>query len=367
MEKYKIPFAKPQISDGDIEAIKNVLILQDKLTDGKQCRKFEEDFGDYIGAKYCLAVSSCMAALHLSYLALGIGEEDEVICPSMSHVATAHAIELVGARPIFVDCDSYGNIDNWELERYITNRTKAISLVHFLGQPCNMDKIRIFARDYGLSIIEDCALALGTKWEDKHVGTTDIGCFSFYSIKHITTCEGGMFVTKHKYIYDRAKRIARFGKKDWSFYNYDIADLGLNYRMSEMQAALGISQLERFPKNLKIRERNYQILESNLDKKYGNVKMFFGGSYGACLLLYNDIARHDLFHYLRKEGIEASVYYPQPINRFSYYQEKYGFQPIKFPNAISIAHCSITLPVGSHLSEDDMDYMVEKVKKGLGI
>ncbi len=307
--KYKIPFAKPQISDGDIEAVKSVLILQDRLTDGEQCRKFEENFRNYTGGKYALAVSSCMAALHLSYLALGIGEGDEVICPSMSHVSTAHAIELTGARPVFVDCNPYGNIETLELEKYITDRTKAITLVHFLGLACNVDRIKIYTEDYGLHIIEDCALALGSKWAGKHVGISDIGCFSFYPIKHITCCEGGMFVCKDEKIYEKAMRIMTFGKEGWVMFGYDITDLGLNYRMTEMQAALGISQLERFPEKLKIRERNFLFLEGELCcYNYTKIKSIFGGSYGLCLLLTDNTVRDNLIYYLRQEGIETSIY-----------------------------------------------------------
>src|ERR1044072_3042905 len=180
-----IPFAKPWITDDDRNAVMNVL-RGDILTHGPQNHAFEEEFAAFMGGEaYCVAVGSCMAALHLTYWQLGLGPGDEVIVPAQTHVATAHAVEVVGARAVFVDCESRtGNIDPARIEAKISPRTKAISLVHFLGIPCDMDEILSLAERHDLKLVEDCALAVGAHYNGRHVGLLgDAGCFSFYPVK----------------------------------------------------------------------------------------------------------------------------------------------------------------------------------------
>ena len=248
----EIPFARPAITDDDRKAVLQVLEGH-ILTHGPECKAFERDFASFLGDEAnCVSVSSCMAALHLAYLHFGIGEGDEVIVPAQTHTATAHAVEWVGATPVFVDCDPRtGNLTASAIASAITPHTKAISVVHLVGIPCEMLPIMELAREFGLKVIEDCAVALGTQYDNVHVGLFgDAGCFSFYPVKHITTGEGGMFVSRHEDVVDGVRRLSAFGvDRTYSERSvpgvYDVPILGLNYRMSEIQAALGRSQLKQ--------------------------------------------------------------------------------------------------------------------------
>src|SRR5437016_4083230 len=251
-EPRTIPFGRPWITDDDRKSVLEVL-QGPILTHGPQCKAFEAEFAAFMGKDArAVTMSSCMAALHMAYFALGIGPGDEVLVPAQTHTATAHAVEVVGARPVFVDCDpATGNVTAERLAAAVTPRTKALSVVHFLGIPCRMPEIMEVASRHNLKVIEDCALAVGTRYGDRHVGLFgDAGCFSFYPVKHITTGEGGMFVTKHKELAATVARLRAFGVDRSKVSQatpglYEVPKLGLNYRMSEMQAALGRSQLRR--------------------------------------------------------------------------------------------------------------------------
>ncbi len=371
----KMPFAKPNTTEEDMNAVEHVLREgNDRLTDGLECRKFETDFYRYIKGvtdpttiliPHALATSSCMAALHLSYMTLGIGPGDEVLCPSLSHVATAHAIEMVGARPIFVDSNgSNGNIDARNLEKYITKNTKAITLVHFLGQACDMKVIMDFAENFGLFVVEDCALGLGSKFNNQHVGTFgDCSAFSFYPAKHITTGEGGMFVTKDSELFEKAKRIMSFGKRAYKgTYEYDILYLGSNFRMNEMSAALGRSQLKRIDKNLEIRRWNYLKYERELK----NNSFCSGGIEQHGAYAFRFYTGTDRLHYMNRfeeHGIGFSIYYPHPINRLSYYRKKYGWRKKLYPNAIKVADESLCLPTGPHIGKTEIERIIEVINE----
>ena len=360
-----IPFAKPDIRPEDIFSVMDLLRTSDRLTDGDQCRMFEFEFKNYLSADYCLTTSSCMSALHLAYLTLELKPGDEVICPTMSHVATAHAIELVGATPVFVDCNEVnGNIDIYQIEKNITRKTKAITLVHYIGVPCHMDEINSLAKAYDLKVIEDCALSLGSKLGWKYTGTlSDIAAFSFYPSKHLTTGEGGMFVCKDIEIYNKAKSIRSFGKQGGN-YDYDIKYLGSNFRMSEMQASLGIDQLVRIEEYKKKRQENYKLYV-----KHGVVSFIDidpdVSPYCFCVKFETKVIRDKIVEYLKKNDIGCSIYYPHPISRLSYYKNKYGFQQKLFPNAIVIADNTIALPVGQHINEKEVKYICDKIGEGL--
>src|SRR5262249_24590656 len=216
------------------------------LTHGPQAQAFEREFAGFIGEEAtAVSMSSGAAALHMAYWQLGIGMGDEVIVTAQTHVATAHAIEVVGARAVFVDCRAQdGNIDPDLIEEAITARTRAIALVHFLGIPCDMRRILAIAERHGLKVIEDCALAVGTRYEGKHVGLFgDAACFSFYPVKHITTGDGGMFVSRHKELAQRVAKARAFGV-DRAFSEravpgmYDVPVLGINYRLSDINSAI---------------------------------------------------------------------------------------------------------------------------------
>ncbi len=225
-EIRKIPFGKPWITAAEREAVLRVL-EGDILTHGPQARAFEEEFAAFMGAgAHCLTVSSGMAALHLAYWQLGIGAGDEVIVPAQTHVATVHAVEVVGATPVFADCDrATGNIDPQAVARLVTPRTKAIGIVHYNGIPCDMDAIMAIAERGSLKVVEDCALAVGARYRGKHVGLFgDAAIFSFYPVKHITTGDGGMFATRHADLSARVAKARAFGV-DRSFGERDVPGL----------------------------------------------------------------------------------------------------------------------------------------------
>src|SRR3990167_7159479 len=197
-----IPFAKPLLTSNDRLAVDEVL-RGTELTNGEQVRCFEKEFARFLGDEdiECVAVSSCFAALYLALLSLGVGPGDEVILPALTHVAMVQAVELAGARPVFVDCDflTDGNVTVDSIGNSLSEQTRAISVVHFMGMPCCMDDIVVYANKYRLYVIEDCALALGAKYAGKKVGTWGtVAAFSFYPSKHITTGEGGMVAAAGK-------------------------------------------------------------------------------------------------------------------------------------------------------------------------
>ncbi len=372
-----IPFGRPWIGEEERQAVLEVLDGP-ILTHGPKGRAFEEEFAGFLGGEcHCVTVSSCMAALHLAYFHLGLGPGDQVIVPAMTHVATAHAVELVGAEPVFVDCDPLtGNIDPQQAEAALTDRTRAFSLVHFLGIPCDMEKITALTRKHGLLLIEDCALALGTEFDGKAASLFgDVGCFSFYPVKHITTAEGGMFVTTDKKTAELAAQKRAFGVDRTHTQRktpgvYDVNMLGLNSRMSELQAALGLCQTARLPEILKRRRANFKRLRSGLDG-IGGIRIIgsadkraLSSDYCLSLVLQDGLAgkRAGIIEELNRSGVGTSVYYPHPVPRLTYYRERYGYRPGRFPHAEEVADQSIALPVGPHLDENDMDYIAERFR-----
>lgn len=369
-----IPFGKPWITDTERHAVMDVL-RGDVLTHGPQGKAFEEEFAKFVGNEaYCVSTSSGMAALHLTCLQLGLGVGDEVIVTAQTHTATAHAVEAVGATSVFVDCEGVtGNIDISQIERKITPRTKAIAIVHFLAIPCDMDAVMSIANKHGLKVIEDCALAVGARYKGKHVGLFgDAGCFSFYPVKHITTGDGGMFITKHKSLAEKVLKLRAFGV-DRSFAErvipgmYDVPTWGLNYRMSDINAALGRKQLERIDEILKRRRANFIQLKTALQKLPGvsildsNNADAVSTHYCLSVILEGKLGkkRNDIVGKLNQAGIGTSVMYPQPVPRMTYYQNKYDYRAEDFPQATRISDHSIALSVGPHVTADDVIYVAE--------
>lgn len=373
----QIPFGKPWITDDDRHAVMEVL-QGTVLTHGPQCKQFESDFSRFVG-EGCnsVTVSSCMAALHLSYLHFGIGPQDEVIVPAQTHSATVHAVEWVGAKPVFVDCDpETGNITAEAINKALTAKTKAISVVHFLGMPCDMAPIMDLANTYKLKVIEDCAIALGARINGKHVGLFgDSGCYSFYPVKHMTTGEGGMFISKNAETVQKVALLRAFGvnrKHDERTIPgmYDVESIGLNYRMSEMQAALGVSQLKRMEENLLMRQSNFEVYQERLagfDKAkllYTKKEGFTHSHYCVSVVLDDSIAskRDTVVHKLNEKGIGTSIYYPLPVPFMSFYQKKYKASEQNFPNALKISRQSIALPTSPHVSPHQIGYIVDTLK-----
>ena len=379
----EIHFGRPIIGETEIQAVLEVL-RGGMLVHGPRAKLFEHDFAEFTGAKNAISVASCTAGMHLVYYALGLKPGDEVIVPAQTHTATAHAVEYTGATPVFVDAESEtGNIDLDAVEAAVTPRTRAIAVVHFLGYPVRMDRVREIANRHGLFVLEDAALAVGTYYKGQHAGTMgDAGCFSFYPVKHMTTAEGGMILTGDSDFAERLQRLKAFGL-DRTFDQrkqpgiYDVLELGFNFRMNEIEASIGIEQVKRMPDVLARRHENYDALAAEL-AGMEEVTLFperagrkdpdcVNSCYCLSAVLDSKLTdrRADIVNNLKKNGVGSSVYYPMPVPFLTYYREKYGVREGQFPVAQWISDGSISLPVGAHLDADDMRYVASAFKQAV--
>ncbi len=374
-----IPFGRPIIGEAERAAVLEVL-NGPILVHGPRAGAFEDAFAAHVGAPHAVSVANCTAAMHLVWFSLGLGPGDEVIVPAQTHTATAHAVALTGATPVFVDVDpETGNVDADRIAPAITPRTRAVAVVHYLGEPVEMGPVVALARRHGLFVLEDCALAIGTRLDGVHAGLLgDAGCFSFYPVKHITTAEGGMIVTRDAALADRLRRQRAFGV-DRSHGErtvpgaYDVTMLGFNYRMNEIEAALGIEQVRRIDGFLEARRRNFVALAGGLASLPGLTVM--PASEGRrqsswyCLqaTLDPDRASHRgaVVAALKARGIGTSIYYPEPVPLMSWYRERGGHRPEDFPVATRISRASVSLPVGPHLDTDDMGRIARAVREAL--
>lgn len=371
-----ISFGRPILGGAERDAVMEVL-SSPQLVHGPRATEFEEKFTEFTDGGHAVSVSSCTAGLHLAYLQLGIGPGDEVIVPAQTHTATAHAVEYVGATPVFVDAEpDTGNIDLEQMAAAITPNTKALSVVHYLGMPVDMVPVNALAAKHDLFVVEDAALAMGSYVDGVHAGLLgDVGCYSFYPVKHITTAEGGMVLTKHADLAERYRRKKAFGldrtvveRKEPGI--YDVTELGYNFRMNEIQAAIGVQQLKRLPGFLRQRKENYEHLEAGLkdidelDLFQSSTDRLISSHYCLSILMKGPLAgkRRELAAAINARGVGTSVYYPGPVPALTYYAEKYGHKSSDFPVASRISNDSIALPVGPHLLVNDMDYIIEMVK-----
>jgi dTDP-4-amino-4,6-dideoxygalactose transaminase len=371
----KVEFARPIIGDEEKQAVLECL-NSPQLVHGPRSLEFEDSFTNFIGGGFSTSTSSATTALQLAYLTLGIGKGDEVIVPSLTHVATANAVLSVGATPVFVDINLHdGNIAISEVIKAISPKTKAICVVHFLGVPVDMHEIMKIAKSNNLFVIEDCALALGSRIDNTHVGIIgDFGAFSFYPAKHITTGEGGMLISKDKSLIDISKKIKAFyydkGVGDRKIPGlYDIVGYGLNLRMSEIAASLGIVQLKRLAEFLEIRKLNSGTLAQSITQsKYGNLlpnskSGAESSNYCASFVLKSDYAgnRNIIASKMNELGIGTSIYYPIALPQSTFYKSNPELsKTISYENAFFISNSNIALGVGPHLKNDDMEYVAEK-------
>jgi len=365
-----IKFGSPQVAETEIKNVLKV-INSGVYVHGPMSASFETGFAKRFNYKNTISVASCTAALHLSHYSLSKKilatrrEKLEVICPAMTHVATAHAIELAGLKPIFVDCNAEdGNIDVGLIEEKISGLTVGIAPMHFNGLPCDMVEIMKIAERYSLYVVEDCAISLGAKINGKPIGTYgDVGCFSFHPVKQMTTGEGGMIVTKSNDLKETLFLERAFGV-DRTFTErtingvYDVPILGFNYRLPEIPAAIGIAQLERFTEFENTRKRNF-IQMTNLFSNFDRLKIK-GGQISDDRAYYCLIAeltnstideRNTLVNSFKDNGLQTSIYYPHPVPRLKYYADKYGYDKNEFKNAINFSDNCISFSIGAHLSD----------------
>jgi dTDP-4-amino-4,6-dideoxygalactose transaminase len=373
--KIKFPAYEPWISKED-KKIVNKALSQSMLTLGPQLEKFESDFCKYSNSKYAIAVSNCTAALHLSLMALGIKKNDEVIIPDLTFVADANAVLACNAKPVIADINKenfFLSISN--IKKNITKKTKAIIPVHIYGQVCNIDEILDIAKDNNLKVIEDCAHAVGTFHKSKHVGTLgSTGCFSFYPTKNITTAEGGMVITNSKQIAEKVRQLRSHGmtkslqnryssEYPWIF---DILEPGYNYRLDEIRAALGITQLKRIKKINQLRKKASLYYFKNLQNIPGiilpdmvNDKTHSYHLYTIRVTTPYKLSRNQLFKKLKDNGIRTTVYW-MPIHKYTAYQ-KFA-KKSNVVNTTKIYDEILALPLFPNISKIHQDSVIKVIK-----
>jgi UDP-4-amino-4,6-dideoxy-N-acetyl-beta-L-altrosamine transaminase len=362
----------------DIDNVVNVL-KSDYLTTGPKISEFEEKLAEYCGSKYAVCFNSGTSALHGSYFALGIGEDDEVITSPNTFVATSNAALYLNAKPVFTDVEkTTGNMDVARVEDKITSQTKLIVPVHYSGNPVDLKELSIIADDYNVKIIEDAAHALGATYEGGRIGNnrySEMSIFSFHPVKHITTGEGGMVLTNSKDYYDKLNMFRSHGvtknnfnyKSDGDWY-YEMHYLGFNYRMTDIQAVLGLSQLRKLDgfveRRRSIAERYDNAFKNNPYFKTINVKDCCRSSYHLYPILLNDKYRDKkqiIFSKLHSEGLGVQVHYI-PVYLQPYYQNL-GYKRGSCPVAEDFYHREITIPLYPGMSDNDVDFVIGKVFK----
>lgn len=369
-----IPYGRQSINEEDIQAVVDTL-KSDFLTTGPKVHEFEEKVAKHVGAKYAVAVSNGTAALHIACMAAGIGPGDEAITTPITFVASSNCVLYCRGTPIFadIDPDTY-NIDPDDIERKITNRTKAIVAVHFTGQPCDMDRIHAIAKEHGLLVIEDAAHALGADYKGRRIGSiSDMTTFSFHPVKHITTAEGGMVMTNNKELYDKLMLYRTHGitraeelmtKCDGPWY-YQQIDLGYNYRITDVQCALGISQMNRLDefveRRREIAKRYDEAFENNSDIITPFQKEGCHNSYHLYVVQIKNHNRREVFDALREAGIGVNVHYI-PVNTQPYYKEYYKKHNMDMPeckNALEYYERAISLPMYPELTLEQQEYVIK--------
>jgi len=376
--EWKIPLSDIDLDDEEIEAVTKVLKSK-WLSMGPVTQKFEKEFADYLGVKHAFGVSSGTAALHIALKALGIEEGDEVILPSLTFVATANSVLYCGAKPIFADITSLNNfnISPDDILEKITNKTKAITVVHYGGYPCDMDAIMEIAKAHNLKVIEDAAHAPGAEYKGKKCGTIgDIGCFSFFANKNLVTGEGGMIVTNDDALAEKIRIMRSHGMTTLTWdrhkghaHSYDVVDMGFNYRINEMASAIGLVQLKRLDRNNEKRREIVEEYKKRLEKISGISVPFKNYKEKPSfhifpILLAEDISRNEFIDKLKEKGIQTSIHYP-PIHLFTYYRKKFGFEEGMLPKTEFVGEHEVTLPLHPGMNEEDVEYIINSISEAL--
>lgn len=374
-------FGAPAIEEAEIHEVV-ASIKSGWLGTGPKVARFENDFRAYKNAEYAVAVNSCTAALHLSILAAGIKPGDEVITTAMTFCATVNAIIHVGATPMLVDVDpTTMNINPAQVEARITPNTRAIFPVHFAGRPCDMDALTGIAERYQLKVIEDCAHAIETEYKGRKAGTFgDFGCFSFYVTKNVVTGEGGMVLTRCEEDAARIKMLALHGmsKDAWKrfsdegYKHYQVVECGFKYNMMDLQAAIGIHQLARVEQNWLRRQaiwNRYQQALADLPITLPAVpEPGTRHAYHLYSVLVDEgrtgISRDGFLDAMTAQNIGVGVHYLS-IPEHPYYQQRFGWKPENYPNAMRIGRQTVSLPISAKLTDEDVEDVILAVKRVL--
>ncbi len=360
----------------DIKSVNNIIRRGSHWATGPEIREFEEKLGKYFKVKHVLSFNSGTSALHALLLAYGI-RSGEVIVPSLSFISTANCVILAGARPIFAEIeeDTIG-LDPENVKEKVSNKTRAIIPMHYGGKVCkNIEIIREIAEDFGLILIEDSAESFGAKINNKFAGTMGhAGMFSFCQNKILTTGEGGAICTNDEVIYKKLLFIRshgemkHLGKESFSnIYESDYVEVGYNFRIPTMCAALGISQLEKIEKIIKIRREKGKYYDKNLEK-IPNIQIIpeINGQRTVyqlySIFLKNPEKREDLQNFLSKNGIFTKVYF-NPIHLMTFYKVKFGYREGDLPITEEISKKILTLPFSYHFTNDDQDFIISKIKQ----
>ena len=375
--KIYIPLSSPDIVKKDIEAVVGVMKSR-YLSNGPKLTKFEKIIREYVGVKYSVAVNSGTSALHLIIKSMGLTEGDVVITTPFSFISSSNCILFERARPLFVDIEERTlNLDADKVEKKLKNlsneeliRIKALIIVDVFGQPADWDRFREVGKKYNLGLIEDSAEALGSEYRGKRAGSLgEVGIFAFYPNKQITTGEGGIIVTNNKKLARLAKSMRNLDReksKDWL--NYER--LGYNYRMNELSAALGYSQMERIEEILNKRTKVAELYREKL-KGVDEVQIPYIAPYVSkmswfvyVIRLDRGIDRDRIIKFLRESGIECKSYF-KPIHLLAFYRKMFGYNEGDFPITENIAGRTISLPFFNNLKEEHVEYVVEKLKQGI--
>jgi perosamine synthetase len=374
----------PHFDERELELLRECL-ASGWVTQGPLTEKFERAVAEMHGVKHALATSSCTAALHLAMLALGLGPDDEVIVPAFTWITTANCAEYVGARAVFadVDADTF-NLDPALFEEAITERTCAVIPVHLFGLAADMGPIGEIAGKHGIHVVEDAACALGTTYQGRPVGGFgDLGCFSFHPRKVVTTGEGGMVTCDDDGLAERVQSFRNHGstgtpageqgdaRRPWTMATFDV--LGFNLRLSDIQAAVGIGQMEKAPALIAERRaaaQRYNELLSHIDTLVlptsGDSEGHSYQSYVVRLAQGGREARNAVMEELEREGIETRPG-THAVHRLGYYARKYGLDPMEFPVAAMCEDTTITLPIFPGMTESDQRFVASKISSVLSV
>ena len=375
-------FGQPLIEQPEIDEVVDSL-HKAWLGTGPKVARFENDFAAYKGGKAAVAVNSCTAALHLSILAAGLQPGDEVITTAMTFCATVNAIIHAGATPVLADVDpATFCVDPADVERRITPRTRAISVVHFAGHPCDMDAFTALAAKHNLKLIEDCAHAIETEWRGRKAGTFgDFGCFSFYATKNICTGEGGMILARADADVKRLKMLALHGMShdawkrfsDAGYKHYSVVECGFKYNMMDLQAALGIHQLARVERWWQRRRELMGVYRA----AFAGLPLGFQAdapadsrhAYHLFPILIDEartgISRDAFLDAMTARKLGVGVHY-RSIAGHPYYQETFGWRPEDYPHAHRIGEQTVSLPLSPRLTDDDVQDVIAAVRDILG-
>ena len=372
---WRVPLADVKLGVEEENAVLEVL-RSGWLTMGEVTQAFEQELAAFVGAKHAFAVNNATAALHLACLAVGVGEGDEVIVPSLTFVATANAVRYTGAKAVFADIES----EDWlsicprSIEEKITERTKAIEVMHYAGFACDMPEILRIAEKYNLAVIEDAAHAIGASLEGKALGTWgNVGCYSFFGNKNLTTGEGGMLVTDDDELAEKVRILRSHGMTTltWDRFKghastYDVVDLGYNYRIDEIRSAIGREQLKKLPAGNARREVLVERYRKAFTEQAPALGLPFSEKRGVSskhifpVLLPERVDREAFREKMKADGIQTSFHYP-PVHHFKIYRQE-GEELWMTEN---VARRQVTLPLFPSMTNEQQDWVIESVVDAL--